>query len=93
MNYLGLLKNKYLIASIAFVVWMLFFDERNLPQQLQRYNELKDLELGKAHYEKLNTDLKKELEGLANDPAMLEKYAREKHLMKRDNEDIFPVEE
>ena len=35
----------------------------------------------------------KEIESLTTDTASLEKYAREKHLMKKDNEDIYIIVE
>jgi cell division protein DivIC len=92
MKWFSIVKNKFVVATLAFVVWMLFFDERNLPLQLQRVGELKDLQAGKAHYLQENAQLKQALNDLANNPATLEKYAREKYLMKRDNEDIFPIE-
>jgi cell division protein FtsB len=45
----------------------------------------------KAYYEKQIEQTKKNLSELQNNPAALEKFAREKYLLKRDNEDIFVV--
>ena len=86
------LKNKYFIASLAFLAWIVFFDRNDLLTQLQRRHELNDLQLVKEDFTKrINTE-RKELNQLQTNPAILEKYAREKYFMKRDNEDIFVVE-
>lgn len=61
--------------------------------QLDRRNELRELEQSKAHYTREIATERKELEALKNNPATLEKYAREKYFMKRDNEEIFLISE
>ena len=87
------LKNKYFISFIAFAAILLFFDKNDLFTQLARHNELKGLQQSKQYYSSQIAIERKELEELKNDPATLEKYAREKYLMKRDNEDLFLVPE
>jgi cell division protein FtsB len=86
-----LFTNKYLITGIAFAVWMLFFDRNDVMLQLKRVHELNKLqESEKVMTEKI-ADTKHELELLKTNPETLEKYAREKYLMKKDNEDLFIV--
>ncbi|MCC7401984.1 MAG: septum formation initiator family protein [Chitinophagaceae bacterium] len=85
------LKNKYLISFIVFVVILVFFDKNDLFTQLTRQHELKDLQQSKQYYSTQIAIERKELEELKNDPATLEKYAREKYLMKRDNEELFLI--
>ena len=51
-RYTRLLTNKYLLAGTFFLVWLLFFDQRDIFQQLQRRKELKELEAKKAFYQK-----------------------------------------
>jgi len=87
------LKNKYLLCGASFVVWMLFFDPRDIYSQLQHTRELNELKTSKSHYQKEITKETAELEQLKTNPATLEKYAREKYLMKRENEDLFLVPE
>ncbi|TAL46256.1 MAG: septum formation initiator family protein [Chitinophagaceae bacterium] len=87
------LKSKYFLCSAGFIVWMIFFDPRDLYTQLERSRELKELQASKQHYQQQMATEKHELEQLKNNPATLEKYAREKYLMKRDNEDLFVVPE
>jgi cell division protein DivIC len=87
------LRNKFLISFVAFAVWMLFFDERDIFSLTHHRQELKELQQSKKYYtEQINKE-SSELEKLKNNPATLEKYAREKYYMKRDNEDLFLVTE
>ena len=87
------LKNKYLISFAAFCVIIFFLDKNDLLTQISRSNELKELQQSKRYYSNQISAERKELEALKTNPAMLEKYAREKYLMKRDNEDLFLVPE
>jgi len=87
------LKNKYFISFAAFTIIMLFLDKNDYFTQLGRKKELKKLEQGKAYYTREIEAELKELEQLKRDPATLEKYAREKYFMKKDNEDLFIVTE
>ena len=86
-----ILRNKYLIATILFVVFIVFFDDRDLVSNFRHTRELKDLEKSRQHYQDEIAKTKQELKQLRTNAALLEKYAREKYLMKRDNEDIFLV--
>ena len=71
---------------------MLFTDHNNIFEQMDRKRELKELQTKKAYYENEIEKTKKELADLSNNSAALEKYAREKYLMKRDSEDVFVVD-
>ena len=72
---------------------MLFFDKNDFFSQQERSNELKELQQSKEYYTKELAAERKELEQLKTNPATLEKYAREKYLMKRENEDLFVLPE
>ena len=72
---------------------MLFLDKNDLFTQIARNRELKELEQSKQYYTLQISSERKELEQLKNNPTTLEKYAREKYLMKRDNEDLFIIPE
>ncbi len=88
-----ILTNKYLLAGIFFIVWMLFFDQRNYFQQKETMAELDKLETKKKYYQEQIEKAKAELTDLQNDPAALEKFARERYLMKRDGEDVYIIED
>ena len=93
MKLLKTLKNKYLIATIAFLVWMVFFDHNNLLLHLQYRNELNDLSKSKIYYQEQIDKTKKEVELMQSNPKWMEKVAREQYLMKRDNEDVYLIKE
>jgi cell division protein FtsB len=84
-------KNKYLLASLLFAVWITFFDDRDLITNVRHQQELRQLNKSKDHYSELILQAKQELNQLKEDPYMLEKYAREKYRMKKKNEDLFIV--
>lgn len=88
---LSLLKSKYLLAMVAFCVWMFFFDRNDFFSQFERINRsaaLKDMEEKKG---KMIAETKKESFLLKTSAQTIEKYAREKYLMKKDNEDLFII--
>ena len=91
-SIISIVKNKYLITISAFTVILLFLDHNNLFEQIDRKQELKELQIKKQYYQDEIEKTKKELADLSNNPAAIEKYAREHYQMKRDNEDVFLVE-
>ena len=86
------LKNKYVLSVLFFAVWILFIDDRDfITTHFRHVKELHKLEARKIYFEGQILSVRKELDQLKSNPATLEKYAREKYLMKRDNEDLFVV--
>jgi len=83
--------NKYLITGIAFALWMMFFDRNDLPSQIRRSSELYKMKQNQKNMALLIANTEKELQLLKTNPETLEKYAREKFLMKKDNEDVYIV--
>ncbi len=83
--------NKYVLIIGLFIVWMTFFDDASLYQHIRidrEIDELKeDRDFYKAKLEEVQTKLKK----VEEDPESIEKIARERFYMKKDNEDIFVV--
>ena len=72
----------------------MFFDTRDfITSHFRERAELMKLETSKQYYEQQIAVTQKELDQLKTNPALLEKYAREKYLMKRDNEDLFLIKE
>lgn len=91
-NIISLFRNKYILAFSVFVVLMLFIDRNDIFNQLQRKKQLNELLESKKYYQQQIEQTKKNLADLQNNAAALEKYAREKYLLKRDNEDVFVVD-
>ena len=85
------LKNKYVLTIAVFVVWMLFFDQNNIVDRIKMTNEIKQLEEDQEFYHEQIQQDSARLSELTTNKENLEKYAREKYLMKKDNEDIFMI--
>jgi cell division protein DivIC len=84
-------KNKYFIAAAFFIIWMLFFDVRDWALINGRREKLANLQESEQHLSRQITETRKELDLLKTNAQTIEKYAREKYLMKKDNEDLFIV--
>lgn len=87
----SLIGNKYLLASTLFLVWMLFFDPKDIGTEIGKWGKYRELQASEAELEKKIDDTKAELKQLQNNAQTIERYAREKYLMKKDNEDLFIV--
>jgi cell division protein FtsB len=90
-KYSKLFTNKYILTGTAFAIWMLFFDRNDIRLQLKRVGELSKLQGSEKLMTKQILDTKNELSLLKTNPETLEKYAREKYMMKKDNEDLFII--
>ncbi|WDF57470.1 septum formation initiator family protein [Mucilaginibacter sp. KACC 22063] len=88
---LDLLRNKFFLVTVAFVVWMIFFDKNDIFSQYQYHDQLSKLKQERDFYLKETERVSKDLQELTSDKAQLEKFAREKYLMKKDNEDVFVI--
>ena len=90
-NIFSVLKNKYTITIVFLLTWLLFFDRYDFVTQYKTVQELKQLEEEKQYY--LAEILKNEidLKQLKENPIYLERFAREKYLMKETNEDVFII--
>ncbi len=86
-----LFHNKYIIALTSFIALMLFIDHNDIFLQLERRRQLKELIASKHFYEQQIEQTRKNLSDLQSNAAALEKYAREKYYLKKDNEDLFVV--
>ena len=87
-NYL---KNKYLIAIVLFIVWITFFDNFNLIKQSKIKKNINQLEENKKFYIQEITKDSTEYYDLLNDAEKREKFAREKFLMKKEDEDVYII--
>lgn len=86
-------KNKYFISSAFFLLWLLFFNDYNLVFQWQKSRELSDLRSKKEYFRKEIDKVNQDKKDLFSNTESLEKFAREKYFMKKDNEDLFLIEE
>ena len=90
-KYLNPFKNIYLLIFVVVVVWMLFFDANSWLIHRELNKDIDDLEDERAYYQNEIKKDKKAIKEL-NSEERLEKLAREKYYMKKDNEDIYIIE-
>lgn len=84
------MKNFYFVVGSIFLVWMLFFDTNDLISQYRWRKKYQRLLQEKAYYLELQNTLKQNIKDF-NDRENFEKFAREKHLLQKPNEDVFLI--
>lgn len=89
MFVLKILKNKYFLVIIALVVWLLYFDKNDVFTQFDLIDKCNKLKTERDYYAVEIEKNKNEIYELQNNMESLETFAREKYLMKKDNEDVF----
>ena len=90
---ISVFKNKYLLTIIGLAVWVIFFDKNDLNTQIELRKEVAQLEEERNYYAHEISEITADIRDLTTNPKTLEKFAREKYLMKRDNEEIFVIVE
>ena len=85
------LNNKYVIIITLFIIWIVFFDNYNLIRQSKIKKEIKQLEENKNFYSKEIKKDSTEYHELLNSDEKKEKFAREKFLMRKENEDVYII--
>ena len=91
-NILRKLNNRYVYATLLFLVVIFFIDQFNVFEQIRLHNSLIDQKQQIEYYEKEVSHNKQYLHDVQNDSATMEKVAREQYLMKRDNEVVYLIE-
>lgn len=86
-------RNFYFLTAFIFLLWMLALDSNNLITRFQMASKLRSLENEKGYYKEKIEEVRKDHDELFGDRESVEKFAREKYLMKKKTEDIFIVEE
>ncbi|MGB0260861.1 MAG: septum formation initiator family protein [Flavobacteriaceae bacterium] len=85
------LTNIYVLVSVVFVLWMLFFDTNSLRIYWSLNNKVKELEKQK---QSLIQEIKADQAFIQRmkDTTSMERFGREKYFLKKNNEDIFIIE-
>ncbi|MDA9803980.1 septum formation initiator family protein [Flavobacteriaceae bacterium] len=90
-KWVRIFSNKYLIITVLFIIWMLFFDTNSYLIHHELNNDIKKLEKNKEEYlEEIMND-KLFIEKM-KDTSEIEKFAREQYYLKRKNEEIYLIE-
>lgn len=87
-----IISNKYVLISMVFVIWILFLDasawltsHRELDQQIAEKEQ--NVDFYKRGIQRDQDRIK-----TLKDSAGIEKFARERYLMKRENEEVFIIQ-
>ncbi|MDW8333947.1 MAG: septum formation initiator family protein, partial [Bacteroidia bacterium] len=83
--------NRYALALTVYAIWMTFFDAYNVGLRFKLASKLRRLETDQIYYLNKIEELKLQNDLLKRDGKAVEKLAREKYLMKKDNEDLYVV--
>ena len=85
----GLLRNRYGAGLLVLVLWISLFADYDLYTRIKLRHQLGQMQEQRDRYAEEIATTREQLHELNSDQALLEKFAREKYLIKRDNEDIF----
>jgi len=83
------IRNKFLLVTLFFIVWMLFFDNNNWFYVNRLSGELDMKRNEKVWYEKEIRESERKLHELTSDLKALEKFGRENYYMKKKDEDVY----
>lgn len=85
------ISNTYVLILIFFLVWMFFFDSNSYLIHKELDEDIEALEQNKEFYQ---SEIKKDSKFIEKltDSFELEKFAREKYYLKKENEDIYIIE-
>ena len=91
MILIKFIKNKYFLTTIGIIVWLLFFDKNDFFSQMELMGKLNKLRADKTYYLAEIKNNRDAIEDLKTNKKSLERFAREKYLMKKDNEDVYVI--
>lgn len=82
------INNKYIVVSLVFLIWMSFFDNKNMMVQFRLWHKIKELKIEKKDLENQYLVIRDEHNNITKD---IERYAREKFYMHKENEEVFII--
>jgi cell division protein FtsB len=85
------LRNKYILTIILFILWVLLLDSNNLISRHKELKDLKKLKTDREYYVKRIEEDKRKLYELKTSNRNLEKFAREEYRMKKPDEDLYII--
>jgi len=85
-------RNFYVVTGLCFLIWLTFLDSNDLISRFSLSAKLHSLENEKEYYEKKIEEVEKDRKELMTNKELLEKFAREKYLMKKESEDVFIIQ-
>jgi cell division protein FtsB len=91
LHWKKLITNKYFITTLVFVGYMIFADRNNLIEQIELQRQHAKIQKEHKYYEDQIREARKQYDELFTNDRNLEKFAREKYLMKKEDEDVFVI--
>lgn len=85
--------NKYFLTILIFLIILVFFGEHNLRNRWKTTRNIKSLNKEIKFYQDEIDANKQKMNDMQAGDESLEKFAREKYFLKKENEDIFIVKE
>jgi Septum formation initiator. len=86
-------RNFYFVSGLCFFIWLTFLDSNDLISRFKMRAKLRGLDDQKEFYQEKIAEVEKDRKELMTNQELLEKFAREKYLMKKETEDLFIVQE
>ena len=86
-----ILRNRYFLTLVVFLIWIIMFDNNNLIDRYHYMKNLRQLEKDREYYQQRIDEDSRKLNELKTSDENLEKFAREQYYMKKDNEDIYII--
>ena len=90
-KYLKYTKNFYFVFAALFLLWMTFIDSNDIYSQFKLSSKVRELENQKEYLLERKDKIKKDREELMSNYELLEKFARERYLMKKKTEDLYVI--
>lgn len=88
---LRLLRNYYVLLGGIALVWILFFDRYNFLDRLQTQLRIKQLREDVVFFRAERDRIEETRNMMESDITEIERFARERYMMKRPNEDLFLI--
>jgi cell division protein DivIC len=85
------LSSFYVVVGGISLIWILFFDRYNFMDRLSTQLKIKELRSDLAFYKQERDDIEETRNMLESDINEIERFARERYMMKRPNEDLFLI--
>ncbi|MBV2226710.1 MULTISPECIES: septum formation initiator family protein [Sphingobacterium] len=92
-RFINTIRNQYLIAGVAFLVWMCFFDRYDITTQYNFQTEKTKLEQEKEYYTNEIESISQSIKDVQYNQSEIQRIAREKYKMKKDQEDVYIITE
>ena len=90
-SWLLSLRQFYTGSFVIWLIWIVFIDDNNVRVVWSNYWKMKELEHEKEYYQEKITEVKKERDEVFGNRKLLEKWAREKYLMRKPTEDVYVI--